>query len=39
MEDVELRKRMGKIGMISSQRYSADKIIPLWQSLFEQLVQ
>jgi len=39
MEDVELRKRMGKIGMISSQRYSADKIMPLWQSLFEQLAQ
>ncbi len=37
MEDAELRKRMGKAGIISSQRYSADIIMPLWQSLFEQL--
>ena len=39
MEDIELRKRMGKAGIISSQRYSADIIMPLWQSLFEQLAQ
>lgn len=39
MEDVELRKRMGKAGIIASQRYSADMIMPLWQSLFEQLAQ
>jgi Glycosyltransferase len=39
IEDVELRKRMGKAGIISSQRYSANIIMPLWQSLFEQLAQ
>lgn len=39
MEDIELRKRMGKAGILSSQRYSADIIMPLWRSLFEQLVQ
>jgi len=39
MEDVELRKRMGKTGIISSKRYSADIIMPLWQSLLEQLAQ
>lgn len=39
MENIELRKRMGKAGFLSSQRYSADVIMPLWQSLFEQLAQ
>ena len=36
--DIELRKRMGKAGVLSSKRYSADIIMPLWLSLFEQLV-
>ena len=37
IEDEELRRRMGQNGIISSQRYSADVIMPKWISLFEEL--
>jgi len=37
MESEELRKRMGEKGIISSKRYSADKIMPQWLDLFENL--
>ena len=38
IEDVELRKRMGKEAIISAQRYSYDIIMPQWKSLFSELV-
>ena len=38
IEDVELRKRMGKEAIISSQRYSYDIIMPQWKRLFSELV-
>ncbi len=31
------RIKMGKLGVISSQRYSASKILPLWKHLFDNL--
>ena len=37
MGDEELRKEMGKQAIISSQRFSADKIMPMWKELFEKL--
>ena len=37
IENEELRRRMGKNGIISSQRYRADVIMPKWISLFEEL--
>ena len=33
----ELRKEMGKRAIVSSQRFSADKIMPMWKELFEKL--
>lgn len=38
IEDNELRKKMGQAGTISVQRYTPDKIMPLWKQLFESLV-
>lgn len=38
IEDPELRKRMGNAGIQSSQRYSADVIMPQWINLFEELL-
>jgi len=38
IEDEELRRRMGQNGIISSQRYRADVIMPKWISLFEKLL-
>lgn len=38
MEDRSLRKAMGKAGILSSQRFSVEKILPQWSSLFEQIV-
>lgn len=38
IEDKELRKKMGQMGMASAQQYSADKIMPMWKDLFESLV-
>lgn len=37
MGNEALRKEMGHLAMESSQRFSADKIMPLWKELFEQL--
>lgn len=37
MGDEELRKEMGKRAIASSQRFSADKIMPMWKELFEKL--
>ena len=39
MENVSLRQEMGQAGIISSQRYSAQRIMPKWKQLFEQLVE
>lgn len=38
IEDVSLRKAMGQRAIASSQRFSADKIMPMWKQLFEELV-
>ena len=37
MGDEELRKKMGRHAIVSSQRFSADKIMPMWKELFEKL--
>ena len=37
MEDDNLRRTMGEAGIKSSQRYSAEKIMPMWKELFESL--
>ena len=37
MEDEGLRRRMGQAGTKSSQRYSAENIMPMWKELFEVL--
>lgn len=37
IENEELRRQMGNNGIISSQRYRADVIMPKWISLFEEL--
>lgn len=37
IEDQELRQRMGKNAVQSSQRFSAEKIMPMWKELFEKL--
>lgn len=38
IEDEELRRRMGQNGIVSSQRYRADVIMPKWINLFEKLL-
>ena len=38
IENVQLRQQMGQHGIISSQRYNADAIMPQWQTLFERLL-
>lgn len=37
IEDEDLRRRMGQNGIMSSQRYRADVIMPKWVCLFEEL--
>lgn len=37
IEAEDLRRRMGQHGIVSSQRYRADVIMPKWISLFEEL--
>ncbi len=37
IEDYELRQRMSRNAIQSSQRYSADKIMPRWKALFSSL--
>ena len=39
IENKELRFNMGRAGIVSSRRYSADRIMPLWHSLFTQLIE
>lgn len=39
MENHELRVKMGKAGIVSSMRYDASKIMPLWKGFFEQFVE
>ena len=36
MENQELRVKMGKVGIVTSQRYDANLIMPLWKQLFKQ---
>lgn len=38
IEDEELRRRMGQNGIVSSQRYRADVIMPKWINLFEKVL-
>ena len=37
IESYGLRKKMGEAAIISSQRYSFEKIMPMWKELFEKL--
>jgi glycosyltransferase involved in cell wall biosynthesis len=37
ISSLEMRKRMGNIGIHSVRRFEASKIMPLWQDLFQQL--
>ena len=37
MGDIQLRRQMGKNAVVSSLRFSADKIMPKWKSLIEEL--
>lgn len=37
IEHEDLRRRFGKAGVLSSQRYRADNVMPQWVSLFNQL--
>lgn len=39
MDDVSLRLKMGQAGIVSSQRYTAERIMPMWKQLFEQVVE
>ena len=38
IEDEDLRRRMGQNGIVSSQRFRADIIMPRWINLFEKLL-
>ena len=38
MDNQELRIKMGKAGIESSQRYDASKIMPMWKDFFEHLI-
>lgn len=38
LNDIELRRKMGNNAISSSQKYNADKIMPLWKQLFNQLL-
>ena len=37
IENEELRRKMGQIGIKTSDRYRMDDIMPLWKKLFEYL--
>jgi glycosyltransferase involved in cell wall biosynthesis len=39
IESEDLRRRMGKQGVVSSQRYRADRIMPMWDHLFQELTE
>ena len=38
MEDDDLRLKMGKAGLLSSQRYRTEIVMPLWLKMFEQII-
>jgi glycosyltransferase involved in cell wall biosynthesis len=38
LDNVRLRNKMGKAGILSSRRYDVDQIMPKWQYLFEKLI-
>ena len=38
MDDVNLRRTMGQAGIISAQRYTAERIMPEWKQLFDQMI-
>lgn len=38
IENEDLRRQMGQNGIVSSQRYRADVIMPQWISLFDELI-
>jgi len=38
IENEDLRRQMGQKGIVSSQRYRADVIMPQWISLFDELI-
>lgn len=38
IEHEDLRREMGKVGILSTKRYSADIIMPKWKALFENIV-
>lgn len=38
IDDISLRQKMGKAGILSSQRFSANIIMPKWKNLFEMIV-
>ena len=37
IEDIELRKKMGRTGVTYVQRYRPEIIMPMWKELFEHL--
>lgn len=39
MEDEKLRQRMGQRGVQSTQRYEANRVMPQWKQLFEQILE
>lgn len=39
IKDVDLRQKMGRAGLVSSKRYDANVIMPIWKRLFEHLVE
>ncbi len=39
IESRELRLEMGQAGVVSSRRYEATRVMPLWKNLFERLVE
>lgn len=38
LDNVTLRKKMGRAGQKSSQRFDASKVMPIWENLFEQIM-
>ena len=38
IEDKELRQKIGQTAIQSAQRYSAERIMPMWKELFESLI-
>ena len=38
IESYNLRKKMGEAAVVSSQRFSFDKVMPQWKDLFEKLI-